>query len=334
MPAAAIARPAGDGRTLPHEPQRDEAEGDGEGQVGHPDRHAEGDFLRALLMDLKEPQAAEREDRRDHRADQRGGDRRDVPRQTFRQERAGREREQLAFPRRDGRADEADDERQMRREGRAAGDAGAEEPAQHDFRERQHHDADRGQRAPEDLPRARSGPARRGGVDRRKGPSLFCGRARSSSTAVDARNAVRAPTAASKTSAGTMLPRCVASWLSAAARNAPRAFASSVITCRPAAFISLMDLASRAGACAWICVSIALAASSIFARSSGAILFQALAVMMVALVSGATRMSSMYGASRKNCSVSAKTGGLGAASMAPVGSFSCLGISPALSGTT
>ena len=56
-------------------------------------------------------------------------------------------------------------------------------------------------------------------------------------------------------------------------------------------------------------------------RSSAAILFHAVAVMIVALVSGATRMSSMWGASRKNWRVSAKTGGLGAASTAPVGSF-------------
>ena len=94
-----------------------------------------------------------------------------------------------------------------------------------------------------------------------------------------------------------------------------------------------IDLLSSAGACALICCSMADAAARTFVRSSAEILFQAASVITVAPTSGASLMSSMCGASLKICSATAYTGGIGAALIAPVGSFNCLGISPAASGT-
>ena len=52
-------------------------------------------------------------------------------------ERAGREREQLAFARGDRGAEEADPQREVLNEGTGAGDADAEQPAHEDFEQRQ-----------------------------------------------------------------------------------------------------------------------------------------------------------------------------------------------------
>ena len=76
----------------------------------------------------------------------------------LRQHRAGGEREQLALARGNRRADQSDDEREMRGERRRAGNAGVEEAPQHDLGQRQDHDAERGERGDEILRLARPAP--------------------------------------------------------------------------------------------------------------------------------------------------------------------------------
>ena len=133
-------------RRLPDESKRNQTERDRKREIGGPRRHADRDLLRGLIVDLQEARAAKRQDGRDERADERGEDSGHVPRSPLRHHRASREGEQLAFARRNRPAGHSEDEREVRGERRRAGDAGAEEPSQHDLGERQHHDADGGDR--------------------------------------------------------------------------------------------------------------------------------------------------------------------------------------------
>ncbi len=75
------------------------------------------------------------------------------------------------------------------------------------------------------------------------------------------------------------------------------------------------------------------ALASMTALSAAEILFQVWVVTRRPPYRGATLTSSMYFASRKTCSSSAGYGGIGAASIIPVLSFNCAGMSPEFNAT-
>ena len=81
-------------------------------QVGTPS----SDGAAGRAVDVEERDAAEREERRDHRADGAGDDVRGGADRPLRQELAGRERQQLAFAGGDRRPEHAEPEREVRRE--------------------------------------------------------------------------------------------------------------------------------------------------------------------------------------------------------------------------
>ena len=141
MPSAASARPGQCGEARQREAQRDQPEADRQREVGDPGRDAFAVIVlpaaRSLLTSAMPPSA------------------RIVaiiapmapatmcataPIRPLRQELAGRERQQLAFARRDRRPEHAEPERQGRRERGRSRDRRAEELARDDLGERQQHD--------------------------------------------------------------------------------------------------------------------------------------------------------------------------------------------------
>ncbi len=71
IPRAASARHRHLRRRLPHQPQGDQAEGDGERQVRDPDGDAQRDGLAGLAVHLEQAHAAQREHRGNHGPDKR-----------------------------------------------------------------------------------------------------------------------------------------------------------------------------------------------------------------------------------------------------------------------
>ena len=140
MPSAARPRPVPMRRGAQREAHGDQPEADRQRQVGDPGRHAFGDGAAGLAIDVEERDAAERQDRRDHRADGAGDDVRGGADPALRQELAGRERQQLAFAGGDRRPEHAEPEREVRRERGRPLNRPAEELARDDLGERQQHD--------------------------------------------------------------------------------------------------------------------------------------------------------------------------------------------------
>ena len=144
------------------------------------------------------------------------------------QELAGGEREELAFARRDGGAEQADPQREVERERRRAGNPGADDAAQHDLGQRQQHDAAEGERRERVF-----------GASARLAAHLLlgsCGRR----LALERPRRRRRP--------APSLPRIVFTKASASARKLAAVLGSSVVTVRPRVFIVAIESASSFGA--------------------------------------------------------------------------------------
>ena len=141
MPRAAIARPiqCGDARQTRRSAISANPIGSARSatQVGI----AHGDHVAGVAVAPHQRNAAEDEHRRDGRADRRGDDMRELTDPALGQELAGREREELAFARGDGRAEQPDPEGQVLGDRPRSGDAAAQELPGKDLGKRQHHDA-------------------------------------------------------------------------------------------------------------------------------------------------------------------------------------------------
>ena len=152
MPSAAMARPihAGDARQARR--SAISAKATGKASVDDPDGHADGDDVAGLALASDEARAPPTAKIVAIAAPTKPAD--DVRGRAdaaFGQELAGGEREQLAFARGDGRAEQADPEREVQRERRRRRDARCRQAAAARSRERQQHDAAERERGEEVL---------------------------------------------------------------------------------------------------------------------------------------------------------------------------------------
>ena len=197
-------------RSPPDETQCNQTERKRKREIGNPHRDAGTDFLAAGAVHLGHHDTADGKQCGDQRGDGCRKDTGDSLADVSWPKCLRRQREQFALTCGDGGANHADDEREVVGERCAAGDPGAERASEDDFSERQERDADRREHGDDVFSLGGDAPNQRG--------AFAC------------RNAARSFTAASKTSAGTRVPRWLAVILSASARNCAEAAGSSVIT--------------------------------------------------------------------------------------------------------